>query len=121
MTRLVLPRSMDLRDADPMPSIIARLRDFSRDVVAALRRRPETLYRDVTFVGGDTDVDVLTGLRERPHAVSVAYVRDIDANAAITSAVWAHWEWNAGSVRLRNVSGLTASTRYLLRIEVRYG
>lgn len=109
------PRRLDLRDGD---DIVGALREFARDVVASLTRVPEVLYREIEVKGGDTDVDVTIPWTVSPGEVRVGWVRDLDADADITNAIWTHWQWRGGKVRLRTIVGLTASTRYRLRLVI---
>ena len=114
----LLPRKLELRANDALDKVWLRLAEWSRDVRASFASLPDIEVREVPFVGGATDVHVRTSFDMSPEAVLVAYVRDLDADATITDAVTVHWRFESGAVVIRDVPGLTASTKYTLRLLV---
>lgn len=115
-------RVTTLKQGDSEESRLQALNGFQRDVREALDAQPQHLFKELEIDGADTDVDVeLPGLEGSPQAVYLAYVRDEDAGATLTSALSLHWERHEGGIRVLDFHGLSGGTTYTVRLHVVVG
>ena len=116
---ITIPRSFRIDEDEQQKDWSAKINEFVRDTIGvAARVQQQSTIVEIPFVGGSADVAIATAFKFPVRGVWVVYVEDTDADAVITSAVWAHWRFERGSVVLRNVSGLTSGTNYRLRLQI---
>ena len=105
---------------DTKPGELAtRLNEFVRDVLRALTARPAIEARQFTAIGGAYGMSVSVDARNRPTGVWVLDCKEARApQVTITNAVAIDWEWKGRAIKVRNLTGLTAGTEYLVTIAV---
>ena len=106
-----LPRSLELRTADPAATVYQRLTEWARDVAAALKVVPDVSYVTVDIPSGGTASIAVAG---RARSVMVARV----VSGTVTAAPGIDWSPTEAGVLVSSVYGVTGASRLTLRVEV---
>ena len=100
------------------------LQELLQDLQAlAENSSPRTKYITLEIIGGTYGINVMTGSAAKPVGVIIVNVQQKPNPSVInTGSISLDWEWRENStVRVRNISGLTANTQYNVTLGILYG
>lgn len=117
----------DFPEVSWIGKLLQPLSDFMENVYFALNKKLnhgdniDSDIRTLDITGGEFPfsftVNLSTGTK--PGHLVVTKVTEQTINPAIiTTAVWAHWDFQNNKVRIRNISGLTPGVRYAVTVIV---
>jgi hypothetical protein len=119
---MMAPRPLTLTSATNAIALASRINEFARDVIASFQARPRIVFRDIIFVGGSTDVDVMTSFTLPPRGVWLAGAKLKSApQTPITQAVVLDWMWIGPAVRIRYITALNTGAEYVVTIAIAEG
>lgn len=112
-----LPRTVNIGNDAKLGDVITRLNEFARDTIASLEARPRVLIRELDFVGGSTNRDVETDLRQSPLGAWIVSANvKTSPQSSISGPLYLDWSWVGPAVRVRGITGLTGGVEYTVRI-----
>lgn len=116
-----LPQKLSIGASEAWESARSRMNQFASGLDTWIRGEPRWKSFDIEWKGGQTNIEVRTGVTGTPKGAWVESIREKNADAVPTAAWSFHWRPSKNGFEIRSIPGLTSDTLYLLRVLVRWG
>lgn len=115
--------------SDWIGPLLSNLNSFISDVVQNFSNQmtvSENLFqeiKEITWINSATNFPIKfkTKFAASPKGLSVIYLFNETDQVYSTAAPWLEWRYANGEIIISNISGLTASDKYTIRLLVIYG
>ena len=127
------PRKFSLEDFKDAPqwmgNFLSTLNQFIQETNTAISNNlttSENLYREIletTFINntGVFPINIRTKFNAVPKGINIIYCKSPTDDTLPSVQPLMDWQWGNQTFKISSISGLTASKKYTVRIEVIYG